>query len=1398
MDLRLKQAMLWASAFALTLSALNLRAAEEDEEDEEEDEDVEEMVVTGSYIRRTNFDLPSPRDVVDAVDLSLAATSDLGEVVFDQTFQIGVNANSAPIEFNSADDQEFQQGSETWANLRGLGTRATMTMMDGHRVPTNVTGYGSRTRRAGTDLSNLYPSIAVGRIETILDGASALYGANAVSGVINVVPRKDFDGLQVSYEVRQPLENGTPEKLLGLLAGAQGERTSVIFALEVRDQDRMKGTDRPEYIISSANWTGQLVHPYQERPWSNPGDWNVPIRDVDGVLAPVPAGAVGGWFQLAADRGGWGNAHGWVADRYSPTRAGDTSTFLPGDPAGGWFAPVRTGPGVVPTAFRAAHDDGGQGTNSDNLGQIWTARRQDPGCGYPFGGGEDHTPFLHPIALDDPRRQIAPPGMPQEVYESAYRDNPLLTTIFGDSVNNLGYSSNNRPGSYLNGFMTGELGGLSAWKGEEVDFAGNYQDCRQAIGDTFDIRERRDSESAMAYFEHEFNDYVKFRGEVVASRLEYDTRQYAPRLDDFTEDVRTVADQHGPTVAIAVGSNPGNPFRAFADGSRGFEADSYLNYEDVNQNGRYDYLEEPGEWLLFAQDENGDGIPDRGGADGIHDPILNRNPAFRVLLLSAAEDSDGDGIMDRYDPDTIGNGGIRLFEDVRLRGMNLWPKQPYNNNIPWLNEDMTWRDRTQIENFRLRLGTEVSIPETEWIVDMDWVWALQRRTDDRPEALWPLTVAALRCQAGPFQDSCWNPFSTSWLATTLDGELQPAWRSDSDDTQSPWINAAGNFVSDAVNTEEEVRHAGIVLTQSRRSLGMHVIDAVASNGSLFDLWYNDSPVGIAAGIHWRLETEEFIPDALGAAGVGIGGDEIVALDRAETVNLQRTEEETQAVFAELRITPLVNSKWGEMEILAAFRYAEFESRGFLSARGATANFDTTIPKLAVRYQPFDWLSTRVSLTEGFVLPSTYALFQVGEARVRGTLDDYICDQMPELEACAGVQEGGAVSGVLLSNAANPILGPETSDLWNAGVSLQFLDGDLSFDVDYTEVEFNGRPERIVHGVNLSSAGGGFNTFVQGRCPGTVLDYDNRQSLNPIPIGEFVGTTPPEELECRRQAAIAWAADETGIGGAAIERAGIDGLQLMEVGSPWLRQGRQATRTLIYAARYQFDAEQLPFIGGDYGSFEWSMSATQMLELTLCRYTDTDGIPFFDNEGNRNPDDADHQYAGICVDGVGNRNNGIHYIGEISDLVEVLPATPEWRINTHLRWNYGPHTTQLGVRWHEEVNDTLASWDPVRTAGRDVSDIWVNGRQDQGDLTNEDICADQDRNPHCRIDSRHYWDVSYTYNRPDFFGFGYVSVNLAMRNIFNTKPDAMPSGVGYDAYLDNIMGRQAFARLRVGF
>ena len=96
--------------------------------------------------------------------------------------------------------------------------RATMTMMDSHRLPADTNTWG---RRTGVDVTNTYPQIAVGRVETILDGASALYGAEAVAGVINIIPNKNFEGLRINYNNQMALRGGAPNQGLSMIAGAQ-------------------------------------------------------------------------------------------------------------------------------------------------------------------------------------------------------------------------------------------------------------------------------------------------------------------------------------------------------------------------------------------------------------------------------------------------------------------------------------------------------------------------------------------------------------------------------------------------------------------------------------------------------------------------------------------------------------------------------------------------------------------------------------------------------------------------------------------------------------------------------------------------------------------------------------------------------------------------------------------------------------------------------------------------------------------------------------------------------------------------------------------------------------------------------------------------------------------------
>ena len=1414
------------------------------EDEDADDERVEEMLVTGSFIRRGSFDVPSPTTTIDEVDLEFAATTDLGDVIFDQTYQVGVNANAAPFEFGAGDDQGGPQGVEVFPNLRGLGSRATMTMMDGHRVPSNVTGYSYWTRRAGADVSNLYPEISVARVETILDGASALYGAEAVSGVVNVIPHKNYDGLRVRYSYSQPMEDGAPTKTFGLLAGAQGERTSSVFALEIRDTMRMSATDRPDFIVSSTGWTGSSLPTYGEWDQAAPATWNVPHRTAAGELETPP---LAGWRSFP-DR----NAPaGWVAT------------------SGPWFF-YPSGPGVNDFLVTAAQDpqyirtneehpdhpgmlgrsggdkilqtpDGrhvfvvaGYGTSrSDSTDQFRTVTRADPGCFYPFGGGHDR-----------------------------------LGTAADANEYGLVYDDVAKAGNFLNGYLTGNVRGVETRTLGEFGSHGQYERCRGVFSDWQDIQAKGNKESALGYFNHQFNDYVSMRGEVVASTQEYDTRARAYGIDEWNEGNTF----YGPDVAVAIGSNPGNPYRAFADGSNScdymptlpgcdefgatdtvptvtgsramiwradlatareessaprFQGDTYMSWIDANGDGLYNYLEEAGELLLYAQDANGDGLPDRDlNGDGVADAAelanvsAQKDPAYRVLLLAMDADADEDGVPDRFDPDMHRNGGVRLFEDVRISGGNLspHPKHPYvRESYPWLNDDMSFSQRSHINSVRLRLGTSIDILESGWVADFDWIWQRTDRESDWLEPVWTWTVASLRCQGGPSQGNvspseCWNPFSTAWLASDPEtGQILPAWR-DKPQQGDNCDPAAGEVAAScAWNTVLENRRAGLVIRQDKRVSTTNIIDATFGTGRLFDLWYNDQPVGFAAGIHYRSEREQQRPNQYGNSTIG----------SARTTE-QQTQEDTRAVYAELQLFPLPQS-WGEMEVQVAVRYAEFIGTASFAAEGQESNFDVVIPKVAIRWQPFnfEWLAFRASLTEGFVLPGMFQLFNSADYRdENASVRDYLCNLMPDLGHCAGNAPpgDGATPNVLtISNAANVGLSAETSDLWNAGISLRFLDGDLNMDLDYTTVEFNGRVERIGHGGVVGTAGIGLETFVVERCPGTLIDYDNQARYPPdeypdIPrnLNDYVNQTSPEELTCRQQAAREYVETvEQPRSGNLIKRA--EDLRLVEVSDAWVNQGAQKTTTLIFNSSYRFEGPELPLLGDDYGSFQTGLQATKMLELSLQRYEVGSGNVF----------------EGITVDGVGNRNTTASWFTG-NGLFQPLPATPEWRVNWYLRWFREGHSAQLSMRWHDSLTDVNAAWDELleRTAacreGRLPATALfclqesVTGMTDgvyndaNGPLpqihngvstdgwTEADACTDQDRNPYCRIDSLAYWDFSYSYNKPDVLGLGYLSLNVAMRNIFDTYPQPIPSGAGYEGYVDNIMGRTVFVRLELGF
>ena len=166
-----------------------------------------DILVTGTRIR--GGVAASPLRVLSAEQIRDAGQSDLGEVArsLPQNFNGGQNPEvgvGAP-----GDNQNFDAGSSL--NLRGLGGDATLTLLNGHRL-----AYDGAAQ--AIDISAI-PLAAVDRIEIVPDGASALYGSDAVGGVVNVILKRDFQGIQATARVDVPTEGGGTEQQYGVTAG---------------------------------------------------------------------------------------------------------------------------------------------------------------------------------------------------------------------------------------------------------------------------------------------------------------------------------------------------------------------------------------------------------------------------------------------------------------------------------------------------------------------------------------------------------------------------------------------------------------------------------------------------------------------------------------------------------------------------------------------------------------------------------------------------------------------------------------------------------------------------------------------------------------------------------------------------------------------------------------------------------------------------------------------------------------------------------------------------------------------------------------------------------------------------------------------------------------------------
>jgi iron complex outermembrane receptor protein len=288
--------------------------------------EVEEVVVTGSFIRRTEgFRAASPVTQIGAEDIAAAGTPSLGDVVANMSFNQG-----SPTTQNSLTGAS---STSIAVNLRGLGTGATLNLVDGMRV-------------IGTNVNTFVPQIALERLDVVTDGAAALYGSQAVAGVVNFVPRSSYDGARIELYQQGDDRGDYKDTMISALAGTEWNGLNIVAAGEFRSNGTLRMRDRPDQM--NAGLTSSST--------SNPGNYTVPLRDAAGNLRRSATGAL---VTTVRPDPGCG------ATREDPTQEG-------ANPNGFLFSQTLSATGA-PTATRCWYD----------YGEFWDYRTaQDVGTAF--------------------------------------------------------------------------------------------------------------------------------------------------------------------------------------------------------------------------------------------------------------------------------------------------------------------------------------------------------------------------------------------------------------------------------------------------------------------------------------------------------------------------------------------------------------------------------------------------------------------------------------------------------------------------------------------------------------------------------------------------------------------------------------------------------------------------------------------------------------------------------------------------------------------------------------------------------------------------------------------------------------------------------------------------------
>ncbi|MGI9200390.1 MAG: TonB-dependent receptor plug domain-containing protein [Woeseiaceae bacterium] len=229
-------AALLAALFSCTVITSAAWAQEDAAADADDANDViEQITVTGTRIKRdSTFNSTSPLAVIDTDEAFQFGNIDAASMLRQSTSVSGQQIDSSFSGFTV----DGGPGAETVA-LRGLGPERTLVLMDGRRLG----AAGTFGAAVNTDLS-LIPTFLINRAEILLSGASSIYGADAVAGVVNIITPRDFDGVQFDVTLGEPSNGHGQERVATLQFGGSSDRSRFFLGAEYYERDGVRAADQ--------------------------------------------------------------------------------------------------------------------------------------------------------------------------------------------------------------------------------------------------------------------------------------------------------------------------------------------------------------------------------------------------------------------------------------------------------------------------------------------------------------------------------------------------------------------------------------------------------------------------------------------------------------------------------------------------------------------------------------------------------------------------------------------------------------------------------------------------------------------------------------------------------------------------------------------------------------------------------------------------------------------------------------------------------------------------------------------------------------------------------------------------------------------------------------------------